>query len=97
VDSDIVEFVVLGRFGAYLRSVLSDLEIEDRPAQSVLVFREPDQLALLQLLATVIGEGREVESVRCLSGGRRPRRSAVCTHQSGTDSTGNMTKPSLRI
>jgi len=68
VDSDIVEFVVLGRFGAYLRSVLADLEIEDRPAQSVLVFREPDQLALLQLLATVIGEGREVQSVRCLSG-----------------------------
>ena len=78
--SDIVEFVVRGRFGAYLRSVLADLEIEDRPAQSVLVFREPDQLALLELLAKVIGEGREIESVRCLSGGRRPRRSAACAH-----------------
>ena len=66
--SDIVEFVVLGRFGAYLRSVLSDLEIEDRPAQSVLILREPDQTALLQLLATVIGEGREVQSIRCLTG-----------------------------
>ena len=30
VDSDIVEFVVLGRLGPYLRSMLADLEIEDR-------------------------------------------------------------------
>ena len=30
MDSDIVEFVVLERLGPYLRSMLADLEIEDR-------------------------------------------------------------------
>jgi len=54
--SDTVEFVVLGRLGPYLRSMLADLEIEKRPAESVLVFREPDQISLLSQLATVIGQ-----------------------------------------
>jgi hypothetical protein len=66
--SDTVEFVVLGRFGPYLRSMLADLEIEERPAESVLVFREPDQISLLSQLATIIGQGREVQSIRCLTG-----------------------------
>jgi|GEM_PF-1015594 hypothetical protein len=66
--SDTVEFVVLGRLGPYLRSMLADLEIEERPAESVLVFREPDQISLLSQLATVIGQGREVQSIRCLTG-----------------------------
>ena len=66
MTSDTVEFVVLGRFGPYLRSMLADLEIEDRAAESVLVLREPDQVSLLSKLATVIGQGREVQSIRCL-------------------------------
>ena len=68
MTSDTVEFVVLGRLGPYLRSMLADLEIEERPAESILVFREPDQISLLSQLATVIGQGREVQSIRCLAG-----------------------------
>jgi len=64
MDNDLFEFVVSGTLGPYLRSMLADLEIEHRPAESVIVLVDPDELSLLSLLAKVTGENREVQSIR---------------------------------
>ena len=64
-----VEFVVLGALGPHLRSMLADLDIDDRPSETVLLLRDSDESAMLALLAKIAADDREVQAIRCVPAG----------------------------
>jgi len=67
--AEMFEFVVLGALGPHLRSMLADLDIDDRPGETVLFLRDSDESALLSLLAKIAGDDREVRAIRCVTAG----------------------------
>ena len=67
--SETFEFVVLGALGPQLRSMLADLDIDDRPSETVLFLRDSDESMLLSLLAKIAGDDREVQAIRCVTAG----------------------------
>jgi len=69
MGADVFEFVVLGALGPHLRSMLADLEIDDRPSETVLFLRDSDESVLLALLAKIAGDDREVQAIRCVTAG----------------------------
>ena len=67
--AEMFEFVVLGALGPHLRSMLADLDIDDRPSETVLFLRDSDESMLLLLLAKIAGDDREVQAIRCVTAG----------------------------
>ncbi len=67
--AEVFEFVVLGALGPHLRSMLADLDIDDRPSETVLFLRDSDESALLSLLAKIAAKDREVQAIRCVTAG----------------------------
>ena len=67
--AEMFEFVVLGALGPLLRSMLADLDVDDRPGETVLFLRDSDESALLSLLAKIAGDDREVQAIRCVTAG----------------------------
>ena len=61
---DVYEFVVAGALGPYLRSMLSELQVEERPRHDLLVLTDSDESSLLSLLARIAGDDREVQAMR---------------------------------
>ena len=60
------EFVVAGAFGPQLRSMFADLEVEDRPGQTLLVLHPADDAALLSMLARIADDDRELERIQAI-------------------------------
>src|SRR5664279_6027734 len=46
------------------RSMLSDLQVEERPRHHMLVLTDSDESSLLSLLARIAGDDREVQAMR---------------------------------
>jgi hypothetical protein len=67
--AEMFEFVVLGALGPHLRSMLADLDIDDRPSETVLFLRDSDESVLLSLLARIAADDREVQAIRCVTAG----------------------------
>lgn len=68
--SETIEFVVLGALGPQLRSMLADLDIDERPGETVLLLQDCDESALLSLLAKIVArDDREVQAIRCVTAG----------------------------
>ena len=67
--SETFEFVVLGALGPQLRSMLADLDIDERPGETVLLLHDSDESALLSLLARIATDDREVQAIRCVTVG----------------------------
>jgi hypothetical protein len=67
--SETFEFVVLGALGPQLRSMLADLDIDERPGETVLLLQDSDESALLSLLAKISTDDREVQAIRCVTVG----------------------------
>ena len=67
--SETFEFVVLGALGPQLRSMLADLDIDERPGETVLLLQDSDESALLSLLAKIATDNREVQAIRCVTVG----------------------------
>jgi len=67
--SETFEFVVLGGLGPQLRSMLADLDIDERPGETVLLLQDSDESALLSLLAKIATDDREVQAIRCVTVG----------------------------
>jgi len=67
--AEMFEFVVLGALGPHLRSMLADLEVDDRPSETVLFLQNSDESALLSLLAKIAANDREVQAIRCVTAG----------------------------
>ena len=67
--AEMFEFVVLGALGPHLRSMLADLDVDDRPGETVLFLQDSDESALLSLLAKIAGDDREVQAIRCVTAG----------------------------
>ena len=67
--AEMFEFVVLGALGPHLRSMLADLDVDDRPSETVLFLQDSDESALLSLLARIAADDREVETIRCVTAG----------------------------
>ena len=61
----VYEFVVNGRIGPNLRSMLADLEIEDRPAHTRLTLRHCDQSSLLCAIGGIAAGTGEIRTIRC--------------------------------
>jgi len=57
------ELVVGGAFGPVLRSMLDDLDIEDRPGCTRMVLHDAKDADLLALLAIVVSDDRELEQI----------------------------------
>ena len=51
-------------WGPCLRSMLSDLQVEERPRHHLLVLTDSDESSLLSLLARIAGDDREVQAMR---------------------------------
>jgi len=49
--------------------MLADLDVDDRPGETVLFLRDSDESALLSLLAKIAGDDREVQAIRCVTAG----------------------------
>src|SRR5664279_3425066 len=60
------EFVVAGVFGPQLRSMFADLEVEDRPGQTLLVLHSADDAALLSMLTRIADDDRELERIQAI-------------------------------
>ncbi len=58
------QLIVRGTFGPVLRSLFADLEIEDKSAQTELMMRAADDSVVLELLAGIVRDGRELEQLR---------------------------------
>lgn len=58
------EFVVVGEIGPRLRSMLIDLSIEDRPAQTCQRFTTDDDAELFPVLAAAMNQERLLERIR---------------------------------
>jgi hypothetical protein len=67
--AEMFEFVVLGALGPQLRSMLADLDIDERPGETVLLLQNCDEVALLSLLAKIATDDREVQAIRCVTAG----------------------------
>ena len=67
--AEVFEFVVLGALGPHLRSMLADLDVDDRPSETVLFLQDSDESAMLSLLAKIAGDDREVQAIRCVTAG----------------------------
>ncbi|HYN72909.1 MAG TPA: hypothetical protein VES60_10440 [Nakamurella sp.] len=67
--AEMFEFVVLGVLGPHLRSMLADLDIDDRPSETVLFLRDSDESVLLSLLARIAADDLEVQAIRCVTAG----------------------------
>lgn len=67
--AEMFEFVVLGALGPHLRSMLADLDIDDRPSETVLFLRDSDESVLLSLLARIAADDLEVQAIRCVTAG----------------------------
>lgn len=63
MSGGVYEFVVAGAFGPLLRSMLVDLEVRDRHAETRLFLSHADQAQLFAVLSTVVNEDRVVESI----------------------------------
>jgi len=60
----VYEFVVTGRLGPNLRSILTGLEIEDRPPHTRLTLQPCDQVTLLCAIATIAAGEAEIDTIR---------------------------------
>ena len=52
-----------------MRSMLADLDIDERPGETVLLLQDSDESALLSLLAKIATDDREVQAIRCVTAG----------------------------
>ena len=64
MSAPIYEFVVTGRIGPNLRSMLADLEIEDRPPHTRLTLRHCDQATLLCAIGGIAAGTGEIKTIR---------------------------------
>ena len=69
IEGGCYEFVVAGALGPYLRSMLSELQVEERPRHDLLVLTDSDESSLLSLLVRIAGDDREVQAIRCVTKG----------------------------
>lgn len=59
----VYEFVVAGAFGPLLRSLLVDLDVVDRPAETRLFLTNADDRMLFALLGALVKHDRVVERI----------------------------------
>ncbi len=59
----VYEFVVAGSFGPLLRSMLSDLDIDDRCSETRLRLTNAEDVELFSLLAVILDGDHELERV----------------------------------
>jgi hypothetical protein len=64
MNGRVYEFVVTGRLGPNLRSMLTGLEIEDRPPHTRLTLQPCDQVTLLCAVATIAAGTAEIDTIR---------------------------------
>jgi hypothetical protein len=64
VSERVYEFVIAGRIGPNLRSMLADLNIEDRPPNVRLTLRRCDQVTMLRAVAEIAAGTGEIENIR---------------------------------
>jgi len=63
MSGGVYEFVVAGAIGPLLRSMLVELEVRDRPAETWLFLSHADESKLFAVLTAVVNEDRVVESI----------------------------------
>lgn len=75
MNEQVYEFVVTGRLGLNLRSMLEGLEIQDRPPRTLLALQHSDQATLLRVVAGISAGAAEIDTIRSWPSETGPRSS----------------------